>query len=125
MSAAGDCAPPEITAVAVAVKGRGDCLGGNGSRRAVRWAAENLMPSADRFVLIHVIPAITSIPTPCNRLLLSYYVKYVYIFVLMHMNVYIDSIVVFVLQLFDELEHKCILFASTEEQEMEQLTFKC
>ncbi|XP_057467857.1 U-box domain-containing protein 34-like [Actinidia eriantha] len=64
MSAAGDCAPPDITDVAVAVKGRGGCLPGNGSRRAVRWAAENLMPSADRVVLIHVIPAITSIPTP-------------------------------------------------------------
>lgn len=38
--------------------------GGRGSRRAVRWAAENLLPEADRFVLVHVMPTITSIPTP-------------------------------------------------------------
>ncbi|KAK9948014.1 hypothetical protein M0R45_003605 [Rubus argutus] len=49
-----------MTSVAVAVNG-GD---GNGSRRAVKWAAENLMPRADRFVLVHVMPRITSIPTP-------------------------------------------------------------
>lgn len=51
-----------MTSVAVAVNG-GD---GNGSRRAVKWAVENLMPRADRFVLVHVMPRITSIPTPCN-----------------------------------------------------------
>ncbi|KAL9299950.1 putative U-box domain-containing protein 34, protein kinase RLK-Pelle-RLCK-IXb family [Arabidopsis thaliana] len=51
--------------VAVAVKGLiGDKLGGAGSRRAVRWAVDNLLPKADKFVMIHVIPTITSIPTP-------------------------------------------------------------
>ncbi|KAE9448809.1 hypothetical protein C3L33_19297, partial [Rhododendron williamsianum] len=53
-----------MTTVAVAVKGGGSSLGGNGSRRAVRWAVENLMPNATRFVLVHVVPPITSIPTP-------------------------------------------------------------
>ncbi|KAK1550247.1 hypothetical protein Q3G72_016118 [Acer saccharum] len=53
-------APVVMTSVAIAVNGGT----GSGSRRAVRWAAENLMPKADRFVLVHVIPAITSIPTP-------------------------------------------------------------
>lgn len=52
--------------VAVAVKGSNGGQVGNGSRRAVWWAAENLMPYADRFVLIHVMPRITSIPTPCT-----------------------------------------------------------
>ncbi|KAG5547149.1 hypothetical protein RHGRI_012986 [Rhododendron griersonianum] len=55
---------PAKTTVAVAVKGSGSGRGGNGSRRAVRWAVENLMPKADRFVLIHVVPRITSVPTP-------------------------------------------------------------
>lgn len=51
--------------VAVAVKGMiGDNSGGGGSRRAVRWAVDNLLPKADRFVMIHVIPTITTIPTP-------------------------------------------------------------
>lgn len=45
--------------IAVAVKGRG-----RGSRRAFRWAVDNLLAEADRFLLIHVIPTITSIPTP-------------------------------------------------------------
>ncbi|KAF7144032.1 hypothetical protein RHSIM_Rhsim05G0015800 [Rhododendron simsii] len=54
---------PAKTTVAVAVKGSGSGRGGNGSRRAVRWAVENLMPQADRFVLIHVVPRITSVPT--------------------------------------------------------------
>ncbi|KAI8553437.1 hypothetical protein RHMOL_Rhmol05G0015800 [Rhododendron molle] len=53
-----------MTTVAVAVKGGSGSLGGNGSRRAVRWAVENLMPNATRFVLVHVVPPITSIPTP-------------------------------------------------------------
>ena len=34
-------------------------------------------------------------------------------------------IVVLVLQLFDELEHKYIFFSSTEETEIERLTLKC
>ncbi|XP_058213616.1 U-box domain-containing protein 34 isoform X1 [Rhododendron vialii] len=55
--------PPPLT-VAVAVKGGGGGRGGKASRRAVRWAAEKLFPVADRFVLIHVMPKITSIPTP-------------------------------------------------------------
>ncbi|KAI8553433.1 hypothetical protein RHMOL_Rhmol05G0015500 [Rhododendron molle] len=54
---------PAKTTVAVAVKGSSSGRGGNGSRRAVRWAVENLMPKADRFVLIHVVPRITSVPT--------------------------------------------------------------
>ncbi|KAI8553426.1 hypothetical protein RHMOL_Rhmol05G0014800 [Rhododendron molle] len=54
---------PPLT-VAVAVKGSGGGRVGNGSRRALWWAAKNLMPYADRFVLIHVMPRITSIPTP-------------------------------------------------------------
>ncbi|CAA7022257.1 unnamed protein product [Microthlaspi erraticum] len=54
--------------VAVAVKGIiGDKLGGAGSRRAVRWALDNLLPKADRFVMIHVIPTITTIPTPTGE----------------------------------------------------------
>lgn len=64
MSVDGDSAPPPLTTVAVAVKGGRGGDGGRGSRRAVRWAAENLMPKADRIVLIHVMPAITTIPTP-------------------------------------------------------------
>ena len=38
--------------------------GGKGGRRAVQWAVDNLIPQADRFILVHVIPRITSIPTP-------------------------------------------------------------
>ncbi|KAH7852081.1 hypothetical protein Vadar_020371 [Vaccinium darrowii] len=60
----GDRNLPARMTVAVAVKGGGGGRGGAGSRRAVRWAVENLMPNADRFVLIHVMPRITSIPTP-------------------------------------------------------------
>ncbi|OVA04468.1 Protein kinase domain [Macleaya cordata] len=47
------------TVVAVAVRGSS-----RSSRRAFRWAVDNLMTHGDRFVLIHVIPPITSIPTP-------------------------------------------------------------
>ncbi|XP_058213620.1 U-box domain-containing protein 34-like [Rhododendron vialii] len=51
--------------VAVAIKGGGGSLGESGSRWAVQWAVENLMPDANRFILIHVVPRIsTSIPTP-------------------------------------------------------------
>lgn len=64
MSVDGGSAPPPLITVAVAVKGGRGGDGGRGSRRAVRWAAENLMPKADRIVLIHVMPAITTIPTP-------------------------------------------------------------
>ncbi|KAI3407427.1 E3 ubiquitin ligase (RING-type E3 ubiquitin transferase) (Serine/threonine-protein kinase), partial [Psidium guajava] len=48
--------------------GNDDDLGsfdkGRGSGCAVRWAVENLMPGADRFVLVHVMPRVASIPTP-------------------------------------------------------------
>lgn len=58
-------APPAMTAVAVAVKGDlSGFEGGRGSRRAVRWAVDNLVPRADRFVLVHVMPRVTAIPTP-------------------------------------------------------------
>ncbi|KAL2534309.1 U-box domain-containing protein kinase family protein [Abeliophyllum distichum] len=53
-------APATAGTVAVAVK-RAE---GKGSQRAVRWAVENLIPKADRFVLVHVMPTINSIPTP-------------------------------------------------------------
>ena len=55
-----------MTSVAVAVNGGSGGGGGDGSRRAVKWAVENLMPRADRFVLVHVIPNVISIPTPCK-----------------------------------------------------------
>ncbi|KAL0758494.1 hypothetical protein Bca101_074644 [Brassica carinata] len=54
--------------VAVAVKGIiGDKLGGAGSRRAVRWAVDNLLPKADRFVMIHVIPPINGERLPLEE----------------------------------------------------------
>ncbi|XP_024017124.1 U-box domain-containing protein 34 isoform X2 [Morus notabilis] len=56
----GFAVPAAMTSVAVAVHGGG----GNDSRRAVKWAVENLWPRADRFVLVHVVPKISSIPTP-------------------------------------------------------------
>ena len=59
-----------MTSVAVAVNG-GPGSRGNGSRRAVRWAVENLSADADTLILIHVMPAITSIPTPCTSLFSS------------------------------------------------------
>lgn len=64
-----DAAQAETTSVAVAVKGGAGGEGGRGSRRAVRWALENVIPKPDRFVLIHVIPSITSIPTPSGNLI--------------------------------------------------------
>ncbi|XP_074280740.1 U-box domain-containing protein 34-like [Silene latifolia] len=53
-----------IVAVAVNAGGQGR---GNGSKRAVRWAIENLLPRADRFVLVHVMSIITHIPTPSGN----------------------------------------------------------
>lgn len=53
---------PPPRSVAVAVSG-----GVRGSRRAVQWAVENLVPQADRFILVHVIPPITSIATPTGE----------------------------------------------------------
>lgn len=57
-----------MTSVAVAVNGVRGGKGGGASRRAVRWAVENLLPTADRFILVHVMPKITSIPTPMGDL---------------------------------------------------------
>ncbi|XP_075650817.1 U-box domain-containing protein 34 [Castanea sativa] len=54
-------------AVAVAVNGVAGGAGGRASRRAVRWAVENLMPESGRFILVHVMPKITSIPTPSGE----------------------------------------------------------
>ncbi|MCD7468121.1 hypothetical protein HAX54_005933 [Datura stramonium] len=58
--------PPSAAAamvnVAVAVK----TAEGRGSQRAVRWAIEKLLPKAHRFFLIHVMPTITAVPTPCK-----------------------------------------------------------
>ncbi|THU61075.1 hypothetical protein C4D60_Mb07t19460 [Musa balbisiana] len=51
-------------AVAVAVCGGS---GASRSRRAVRWAAEHLVPHAHRVVLVHVIRAVTSIPSPSGE----------------------------------------------------------
>ncbi|CAN4094505.1 unnamed protein product [Withania somnifera] len=50
-------------AVAVAVKS----AEGRGSQRAVKWAVEKLLAKAHRFVLIHVMPTITTIPTPSGE----------------------------------------------------------
>ncbi|KAI3982480.1 hypothetical protein MKX01_006611 [Papaver californicum] len=41
--------------------------GGGSSRQAVCWAIDNLIPVADRFVLVHVMPPINSIPTPSGN----------------------------------------------------------
>ncbi|KAL2229117.1 UNVERIFIED_CONTAM: U-box domain-containing protein 34 [Sesamum indicum] len=49
-----------MATVSVAVKS----AEGRGSQRAVRWAVENLMQSAVRLVLVHVMAPITSVPTP-------------------------------------------------------------
>ncbi|XP_009408916.2 U-box domain-containing protein 34 isoform X1 [Musa acuminata AAA Group] len=51
-------------AVTVAVCGG---RGAGRSRRAVRWAAEHLVPHAHRVVLVHVIRAVTSIPSPSGE----------------------------------------------------------
>ncbi|KAL0015005.1 hypothetical protein SO802_002074 [Lithocarpus litseifolius] len=56
-----------MSSVAVAVKGVAGGAGGRASRRAVRWAVENLMPESGRFILVHVMPKITSIPTPSGE----------------------------------------------------------
>ncbi|XP_074368378.1 U-box domain-containing protein 34-like [Apium graveolens] len=55
------------SSVAVAVNGRPGGSGGKDSLRAVKWAVENLMPKALHFVLIHVVPTITSIPSPSGH----------------------------------------------------------
>nr|GEY59823.1 U-box domain-containing protein 34 isoform X1 [Tanacetum cinerariifolium] len=56
--------------IAVAVKGGNTGgIGGKGSRRAVKWAVENLLDDDDHgcLVLVHVIPNITSVPTPSGK----------------------------------------------------------
>ncbi|CAH2069674.1 unnamed protein product [Thlaspi arvense] len=56
---------PAYSSVSVAVKGSvGDAVGGAASRRALRWAVETLLPRIDRLVLVHVMPTLTSIPSP-------------------------------------------------------------
>lgn len=58
---------PTYSMIAVAVKGSvGDAVGGAASRRALRWAVENFLPKIDRLVLVHVMPTVTSIPSPCK-----------------------------------------------------------
>ncbi|XP_074267218.1 U-box domain-containing protein 34-like [Silene latifolia] len=52
-----------MTTIAVAVNVGGDGRG-SGSKRALSWAVDNLLPQASRFVLVHVMPTITHIPTP-------------------------------------------------------------
>ncbi|XP_030953042.1 U-box domain-containing protein 34 isoform X2 [Quercus lobata] len=56
-----------MSSVVVAVKGVAGGAGGKASRRAVRWAVENLMPESGRFILVHVMPKITYIPTPSGE----------------------------------------------------------
>ncbi|XP_009597475.1 U-box domain-containing protein 34 isoform X1 [Nicotiana tomentosiformis] len=53
----------ETVTVAVAVKS----AEGKSSQRAVKWAVEKLLAKAHRFVLIHVMPTITTIPTPSGE----------------------------------------------------------
>lgn len=51
-----------MATVVVAVKN----AEGKGSQRAVRWAVENLMHTADRLLLVRVMPTVACIPTPCT-----------------------------------------------------------
>uniref|UniRef100_A0A7N0UWF5 Serine/threonine-protein kinase n=1 Tax=Kalanchoe fedtschenkoi TaxID=63787 RepID=A0A7N0UWF5_KALFE len=57
----------EKMSVAVAVCSGPD--GGRGSHRAVKWAVENLnlLPEPHKFILLHVMPPVTSIPTPSGN----------------------------------------------------------
>jgi hypothetical protein len=56
---------PSYSSVSVAVKGSvGDAVGGTASRRALRWTIENFLPKIDRLVLVHVMPTVTTIPSP-------------------------------------------------------------
>ncbi|KAL2945212.1 U-box domain-containing protein 34 [Bienertia sinuspersici] len=55
-----------MTTVAVAVNVGGNSRG-NGSKRAVKWAIENLYSQSNHFVLVHVMPTITHIPTPSGN----------------------------------------------------------
>ncbi|KAK6944799.1 Serine-threonine/tyrosine-protein kinase, catalytic domain [Dillenia turbinata] len=60
----------ETPTVAVAVQGDGTSTG-RGSRRALRWALDNLSTQSHRLILVHVMPSITSVPTPCMKFSLS------------------------------------------------------
>ncbi|CAI8611030.1 unnamed protein product [Vicia faba] len=51
--------------VAVAVSGGSGAA--KGSRRALLWAMKNVVPQADRLILVHVIPRITSILSPAGE----------------------------------------------------------
>ncbi|CAO2823183.1 unnamed protein product [Amaranthus hypochondriacus] len=55
-----------MTTVVVAVNIGGNGRG-NGSKRAVRWAVENLLPQTHHVLLVHVMPIITHIPTPSGN----------------------------------------------------------
>uniref|UniRef100_M4CEY6 RING-type E3 ubiquitin transferase n=1 Tax=Brassica campestris TaxID=3711 RepID=M4CEY6_BRACM len=71
MSNVFDGAPPDYSSISVAVKGStGDTVGGAASRRAVRWAVDNLLPHIDRLVLVHVMPTVTTIPSPSGSKIL-------------------------------------------------------
>lgn len=59
----GGGAETSTVAVAVAVKSSR----GKGSRRAVRWAVEKTIWKAEPIVLVHVMPPVTSIPTPSGQ----------------------------------------------------------
>ncbi|GMH04094.1 hypothetical protein Nepgr_005933 [Nepenthes gracilis] len=55
-----------MTTVAVAVSSGGSDRG-NGSKRAVRWAAENLLSHSHRLTLVHVMPPVAHILTPSGN----------------------------------------------------------
>ncbi|CDP03134.1 unnamed protein product [Coffea canephora] len=57
----------ETSTVAVAVAVAVKSSRGKGSRRAVRWAVEKMIWKAEPIVLVHVIPPVTSIPTPSGQ----------------------------------------------------------
>ncbi|CAM8887176.1 unnamed protein product [Rhodiola kirilowii] len=59
--------PEEKMPVAISVCGAEGGVGGRGSHRAVKWAVENLLPQAQKFILVHVVPPITRIPTPSGN----------------------------------------------------------
>uniref|UniRef100_A0A0D9YPD1 RING-type E3 ubiquitin transferase n=1 Tax=Oryza glumipatula TaxID=40148 RepID=A0A0D9YPD1_9ORYZ len=68
--ASGEPRPPSPAAVAVAVR-----PGGSASRRAARWAAANLVPAGDgdgrasaaAISVVHVIPPLRFVPSPCGE----------------------------------------------------------
>lgn len=52
-----------VVVVVVAVKS----ARGRGSRRAFKWAVEKFIGKENRFVLVHVMPTVTVIPTPSGQ----------------------------------------------------------